>query len=48
MHHIFPALRNPYDIAADVIYANLPDTDGLGLALYNRLIRAAAHTVIRL
>lgn len=48
MHRIFSALRESDDITADVIYANLPDTDGLGLALYNRLIRAAAHTVIRL
>ncbi len=48
MHRIFAALRESDDIPADVIYANLPDTEGLGLALYNRLIRAAAHTVIRL
>ena len=27
------------------IYAHLPQKEGLGLALYNRLIRAAAHTV---
>lgn len=46
MHRIFAALRESDEISADVIYANLPDTDGLGLALYNRLIRAAAHTVI--
>lgn len=30
-----------------VIYAHLPDKSGLGLALYNRMIRAAAHTVMR-
>lgn len=48
MHRIFAALRESDEIPADVIYANLPDTEGLGLALYNRLIRAAAHTVIRL
>lgn len=30
------------------IYAHLPSKDGLGLALYNRMIRAAAHTVKKL
>lgn len=29
----------------ETIYAHLPPKDGLGLALYNRCIRAAAHTV---
>lgn len=33
--------------APSVIYAHLPDRSGLGLALYNRMIRAAAHTVRR-
>jgi hypothetical protein len=27
------------------MYAHLPPRDGLGLALYNRMIRAAAHTI---
>jgi hypothetical protein len=31
-----------------VIYAPLPETKGIGLALYNRMIRAAAHNIIRL
>ncbi len=31
-----------------VIYAHLPDRSGLGLALYNRMIRAAAHTVVKI
>ncbi len=44
-HRIFHALRNADAFGADVIYAHLPPMDGLGLALYNRLIRAAAHTV---
>ena len=30
------------------LYAHLPPLEGLGLALYNRLIRAAAHTVRKL
>ena len=42
---LFGALRDADKLSADIIYAHLPSTDGLGLALYNRLIRAAAHTV---
>ena len=33
---------------AEIIYAHLPDKSGLGLALYNRMIRAAAHTVLKI
>ena len=32
----------------DAIYAPLPEQRGIGLALYNRMIRAAAHHIIRL
>jgi L-threonylcarbamoyladenylate synthase len=42
---LFGALRDADTLGADVIYAHLPTQCGLGLALYNRLIRAAAHTV---
>ncbi len=44
-HRIFHALRDADRAGVDIIYAHLPRPDGLGLALYNRLIRAAAHTV---
>ena len=44
-HTLFAALRQADTLDADVIYAHLPPKDGMGLALYNRLIRAAAHTV---
>ena len=44
-HRLFAALREADGTDADIIYAHLPPQDGLGLALYNRLIRAAAHTV---
>lgn len=47
-HRIFAALRESNGVEGDKIYANLPSTDGYGLAIYNRLIRAAAHTVIKL
>ena len=42
---LFSALREADAMSSDIIYAHLPRTDGLGLALYNRMIRAAAHTV---
>ena len=45
-HTLFAALRQADDLDCDVIYAHLPPKDGLGLALYNRLIRAAAHMVL--
>ena len=44
-HRLFAALREADGTDAEIIYAHLPPLDGLGLALYNRLIRAAAHTV---
>ena len=44
---LFTALRDADDLGVDVIYAHLPDQSGIGLALYNRMIRAAAHTVIK-
>ena len=42
---LFTSLRIADKMGADVIYAHLPPLDGLGLALYNRMIRAAAHTI---
>ena len=47
-HHakvIFSTLRNADKLGVDVIYGHLPRKDGIGLALYNRMIRAAAHTI---
>ena len=42
---LFTALREADKLGATKIYAHLPKLDGLGLALYNRMIRAAAHTI---
>ena len=42
---LFRALREADGGNAEIIYAHLPPTEGLGLALYNRMIRAAAHTI---
>ena len=45
-HSLFAALRLADEMDGDIVYAHLPSKDGVGLALYNRLIRAAAHTVL--
>lgn len=45
---LFGALRQADEKKLDKIYAHLPTEDGLGLALYNRMIRAAAHTVLKI
>ena len=47
-HRLFKILRDTDYRNYNVIYAPLPDTKGIGLALYNRMIRAAAHKIIRL
>lgn len=46
--NLFTALRDADKLDCDVIYAHLPPKEGLGLALYNRMIRAAAHTILKL
>ena len=46
--HLFSILRDADKHDYDVIYEPLPSIEGVGLALYNRMIRAAAHTVINL
>lgn len=43
--NLFSALRDADKLFPDIIYAHKPQKDGLGMALYNRMIRAAAHTV---
>lgn len=42
---LFSSLRMADKFNVDIIYGHLPPMEGLGLALYNRMIRAAAHTV---
>ena len=42
---LFTSLRQADKLGCTKIYAHLPTLDGLGLALYNRMIRAAAHTI---
>ena len=45
---LFRYLREADRLCPDVIYAHLPPAHGLGLALYNRMIRAAAFAVRRI
>jgi L-threonylcarbamoyladenylate synthase len=45
---LFKILRDIDKREYKTVYAPLPSKSGVGLALYNRMIRAAAHTVIQL
>lgn len=47
-HLLFSLLREADKKQFAAIYAPLPETDGIGLALYNRMIRAAAHKIVKL
>lgn len=47
-HALFAILRDADKENFSKIYAPLPDKCGIGLAIYNRMIRAAAHTIIKL
>lgn len=47
-HLLFSLLRDCDKGNFDIIFAPLPSKDGIGLALYNRLIRASAHKIIEL
>ena len=45
---IFQRLRELDDIGADKVFVRAPSSEGVGLAVYNRLIRAAGFEVIRI
>jgi len=45
---VFSALREVDETGAERVYARYPDKNEIGLAVYNRLIRAAAFEVIEL
>ncbi|MCM1362978.1 MAG: translation factor SUA5, partial [Clostridiales bacterium] len=47
-HWIFQRLRELDDIGAKKVYVRAPSVEGVGLAVYNRLIRAAGFEVIRI
>ncbi len=46
--NLFAVLREADGIGAEKLYVHAPDKSGVGLAVYNRLIRAAAFKVIEL
>lgn len=45
---LFSSLRAVDDMGVSTIYARMPDKDGIGLAIYNRLLRAAGFSVLTL
>jgi len=47
-HQIFQKLRELDDINAQKVYVRSPEPSGVGLAVYNRLIRAAGFEVVKL
>ncbi len=47
-HLLFKLLRDTDRKNYDMVYAPLPGDVGIGLALYNRMIRAAAHNIVKL
>ena len=47
-HELFKILRLADKDALDEIFAPLPRKSGIGLALYNRMIRAASHNIVHL
>ncbi len=47
-HRLFSALRELDRAGAKVVYARCPEKDGVSMAVYNRLIRAAAFRVVEL
>lgn len=47
-HSVFSVLREADNLGAQAIFVHAPSKSGVGLAVYNRLIRAAAFRVIKL
>ena len=44
-HKLFSSLRNADEQGFELVYAHCPKIDGMGLAVYNRIIRAAGFEV---
>ena len=47
-NELFSALRKIDDLNVNIVYARCPKKSGVGLAVYNRLIRAAGFEVVKL
>lgn len=46
--NLFAVLRKLDEIGAEQVYARMPSRTGVGLAVYNRLLRAAGFEIVRL
>ncbi|MBQ8613557.1 MAG: threonylcarbamoyl-AMP synthase [Ruminiclostridium sp.] len=46
--NLFASLRRADELCCKAVYVRSPDTEGFGLAVYNRLLRAAGFRVIKL
>ncbi|MCI8387977.1 MAG: threonylcarbamoyl-AMP synthase [Clostridiales bacterium] len=47
-HNLFARLREVDERKCEIAYARLPEKSGIGLAVYNRIIKAAGYEVIKL
>ena len=47
-HGLLAALRGLERLNAEVVYARAPISDGVGLGVYNRILRAAGFEVINI
>lgn len=47
-HHLFAMLRQLDEMGAHTVYARSPSREGVGLAVYNRLLRAAGFSILTL
>ncbi len=45
---LFALLRHADELGAKTVLVEMPNTDGIGLAVYNRLLRAAAFRIVEL
>ncbi len=47
-HNLFARLREVDRHDCEVIYARLPEKSGIGLAVYNRIVKAAGYDIIKI
>lgn len=47
-HNLFDRLRSVDELGCDIVFARLPDKQGIGLAIYNRIIKAAGYEIIHI
>ena len=45
-HRLFALLREADEQGAARVYVEMPSKEGIGLAVYNRLLRAAAFRIV--